>query len=98
MGMQVDPSSCDYVVDLDFPHDPMESPHEPRYALDDITWERVTCLPFLDVRHSSRLTRAFWLPGQTWQSRNKFGDYCLLRNRKTVEGKIEKIKHERSSA
>ncbi|KAI0257241.1 asparagine-linked glycosylation 9 protein isoform a [Lactifluus subvellereus] len=84
-------SSCDYLVDLDFPHDPIESKHEPRYVLDEKTWERVTCLPFLDVRHSSRLTRAFWLPGQMWQSRNTFGEYCLLRNRRSVEMKIEEI-------
>lgn len=94
----VDISSCDYLVDLDFPHDPIESTHEPRYILDEKTWERVTCLPFLDARHSSRLTRAFWLPSQIWQSRNKFGDYCLLRNRESVERKIEKIVRAHSTA
>ncbi|KAI9512479.1 asparagine-linked glycosylation 9 protein isoform a [Russula earlei] len=93
----VDVTSCDYVVDLDFPHDPIESMHEPRYILDDRTWERVTCLPFLDARHSSRLTRAFWLPGHMWQSRNRFGEYCLLRNKTSVEGKIREIKHARSA-
>ncbi|KAI0308111.1 asparagine-linked glycosylation 9 protein isoform a [Multifurca ochricompacta] len=88
----VDVSNCDYLVDLDFPHDPIESTYEPRYFLDDKTWERVSCLPFLDVRHSSRLTRAFWIPGQMWQSWNRFGEYCLLRNRKSVERKIEIVK------
>ena len=72
--------------------------HEPRYILDEKTWERVTCLPFLDARHSSRLTRAFWLPSQKWQSRNKFGDYCLLRNRESVEKKIEKVVSAQSTA
>ncbi|KAI0274963.1 asparagine-linked glycosylation 9 protein isoform a [Gloeopeniophorella convolvens] len=88
----VDVSSCDYLVDLDFPHDPIESKHEPRYVLDDKTWERLFCLPFLDARHSSRLTRGFWLPGETWQSQNKFGEYCILRNTKSVEKKIEEVK------
>ncbi|KAH9982783.1 asparagine-linked glycosylation 9 protein isoform a [Lactifluus volemus] len=82
-------SSCDYIVDLDFAHDPIESKHEPRY--------RVTCLPFIDVRHSSRLTRAFWLPGEMWQSQNRFGEYCLLRNRRSVEMKIEEIKRAQGS-
>jgi len=87
----VDVTSCDYIVDLDFPHDAIEAKNEPRYVLDDKTWERVTCLPFLDARHSSRLTRAFWLPGETWQSRNRFGEYCLLRNKNSVERKIREI-------
>ncbi|KAI9460480.1 asparagine-linked glycosylation 9 protein isoform a [Lactarius psammicola] len=91
-------SSCDYLVDLDYPHDPIESTYEPRYVLDDETWERVSCLPFLDVRHSSRLTRAFWLPGQMWQSRNRFGEYCVLRNQKSVERKIDEVKRAHSTA
>lgn len=96
--LQVEVPSCDYIVDLDFPHDPIESRHEPRYIIDNKTWERVTCLPFLDARHSSRLTRAFWFPSQTWQSRNTFGEYCLLRNRESVGGKVEQIKSARSAA
>ena len=96
--MQVSVSSCDYLVDLDFPQDPIESMHEPRYVLDDKTWERVSCLPFLDVRHSSRLTRAFWLPGQMWQSRNRFGEYCILRNKESVERKIDEVKRLQSTA
>jgi alpha-1,2-mannosyltransferase len=96
-SIQVQVSSCDYIVDLDFAHDPIESKHEPRYVLDEKTWERVTCLPFIDVRHSSRLTRAFWLPGEMWQSQNRFGEYCLLRNRRSVEMKIEEIKRAQGS-
>jgi alpha-1,2-mannosyltransferase len=48
------------------------------------TWERVTCYPFLDARHSFVLTRAFWLPSKAWQSWNEFGDYCLLKNKKMI--------------
>ncbi|KAA1467884.1 asparagine-linked glycosylation 9 protein isoform a [Dentipellis sp. KUC8613] len=88
----VDVSSCDYLIDLDFPHDPAVAPHEPRYAIDNANWERVSCLPFLDARHSSLLTRTLWVPGETWQTQNTFGDYCLLRNRKTVDAKIEEQK------
>jgi alpha-1,2-mannosyltransferase len=78
---------CDYLIDLDFPLHPVTSTLEPRYATMTDTWERVSCHPFLDVRHSLLLTRIFWLPGKTWQSQNEFGDFCLLKNRKRVEAK-----------
>ncbi|RDB28713.1 Alpha-1,2-mannosyltransferase ALG9 [Hypsizygus marmoreus] len=80
--------TCDYLMDLDFPLHPVTSPLEPRYAVDDKTWERIYCRPFIDVRHSRLLTRAFWAPGEAWQSRNEFGDYCLLKNKRLV-GKKE---------
>jgi len=79
---------CDYLIDLDFPKHPIVSPLEPRYAIDDRVWERVYCMPFLDARYSSLLTRTLWLPGKTWQSKNEYGDYCLLRNRALVSSKI----------
>ncbi|KAJ3504710.1 hypothetical protein NLJ89_g7791 [Agrocybe chaxingu] len=78
---------CDYLIDLDFPLHPSSSPLEPGYATMTGTWERVSCRPFLDARHSLTLTRVFWLPGEAWQSRNEFGDYCLLKNRERVGGK-----------
>lgn len=76
--------SCDYLVDLDFPKHPVSSHLEPRYAVDNETWERVLCLPFLDASHSPLLTRMLWLPGSWWQDKNEFGDYCLLKNREKV--------------
>ncbi|CCL98089.1 uncharacterized protein FIBRA_00083 [Fibroporia radiculosa] len=88
----VDVSQCDYLVDLDFPLHPIESAHEPRYATDEATWDRVTCFPFLDARYSSLLTRTLWMPGSKWQERNEFGDYCLLRHRENVKIKEEMMK------
>jgi alpha-1,2-mannosyltransferase len=79
--------SCDYLVDLDFPEHPVSSLLEPRYAVDDETWERVSCHPFLDASHSSLLTRTLWFPGSWWQGKNAFGDYCLLKNREKVHRK-----------
>ncbi|KAL4062977.1 glycosyltransferase family 22 protein [Scleroderma yunnanense] len=79
--------TCDYLVDLDFPRHPASSFHEPRYAADEMVWERVICLPFLDAAHSSLLTRTLWAPGSWWQSANEFGDYCLLRNKGNVSEK-----------
>lgn len=76
--------SCDYLVDLDFPKHPVSSHLEPRYAVDNETWERVLCLPFLDASHSPLPTRTLWLPGSWWQDKNEFGDYCLLKNREKV--------------
>jgi len=76
--------TCDYLVDLDFPQHPTSSSYEPRYTVDHHTWERVACLPFLDASHSSLVTRIFWVPGRWWQSRNEYGDYCLLKNRERV--------------
>lgn len=82
---------CDYMVDLDFPLHPSSSPLEPRYATMD-EWERVACLPFLDARYSALATRALWMPGETWQRANEYGEYCLLRHGEKVNEKIENIK------
>ncbi|KAG6841767.1 hypothetical protein C0991_007096 [Blastosporella zonata] len=70
--------SCDYLIDLDFPLHPVETPLEPR--------------SFIDARRSRLLTRAFWVPGEAWQSNNEFGDYCLLRNKALVTKKETEIK------
>ncbi|KAJ8473074.1 hypothetical protein ONZ45_g16435 [Pleurotus djamor] len=83
---------CDYIVDLDFPLHPSFTPFEPRYAVDNETYERVHCRPFLDAAHSNILTRTLWLPGEKWQSKNEYGDYCLLKNRKRVQEKEEIVK------
>ncbi|KAG6817957.1 hypothetical protein H0H87_012425 [Tephrocybe sp. NHM501043] len=84
--------SCDYLIDLDFPLHPVESTLEPRYAVDIETWDRVFCKSFIDARHSRLLTRAFWAPGEAWQSNNQFGDYCLLRNKARVTQKEVEVK------
>ncbi|CAL1694092.1 unnamed protein product [Somion occarium] len=83
----VDVSSCDYLVDLDFPLHPRESLHEPRYSVDEQTWDRVTCQKFLDASHSPLLTRALWMPGARWQQANEYGEYCLLRHKQNVAKK-----------
>ncbi|KAH8099315.1 asparagine-linked glycosylation 9 protein isoform a [Cristinia sonorae] len=85
----IDVSRCDYLIDLDFPLHPTSSKLEPRYAADDVAWERVTCQKFLDARHSLLLTRAMWMPGSLWQQQNEYGEYCLLRHKKNVAKKEE---------
>ncbi|KAF8495055.1 glycosyltransferase family 22 protein [Gautieria morchelliformis] len=81
----VDISTCDYLIDSDFPHHPQTSVYEPRYAVDSSTWDRVICVPFLDARHSSVLTRTLWLPIPYWSQRNSFGEYCLLRQKQRAK-------------
>lgn len=79
----MDVSTCDYLIDSDFPENPPEtSVLEPRYSVDSSTWDRVVCTPFLDARHSSLLTRTVWLPIPLWSQRNSFGEYCLLRHKR----------------
>ncbi|PIL31538.1 hypothetical protein GSI_06240 [Ganoderma sinense ZZ0214-1] len=83
----VDVDTCDYLLDLDFPAHPQEGAHEPRYVADEKTWERVSCQPFLDARHSPLLTRTLWFPGELWQAQNEYGEFCLLRHRAKVAEK-----------
>ncbi|RPD65012.1 glycosyltransferase family 22 protein [Lentinus tigrinus ALCF2SS1-6] len=79
--------TCDYLLDLDFPLHPVETPHEPRYIADEKTWERVACQPFLDAAHSSLLSRTLWMPGELWQTQNSYGEFCLLRHKANVQRK-----------
>ncbi|KAI0756565.1 asparagine-linked glycosylation 9 protein isoform a [Daedaleopsis nitida] len=83
----VDVQSCDYLLDLDFPLHPTAGRHEPRYVADEATWARVECQPFLDAHHSSMLTRTLWMPGELWQARNSYGEFCLLRHKANVDKK-----------
>lgn len=83
----MDVETCDYLMDSDFPLHPVSTALEPRYAVDDATWERVYCDKFLDTRHSPIMTRTLWMPGPRWQELNSFGDFCLLRHRANMERK-----------
>ncbi|KAI0639843.1 glycosyltransferase family 22 protein [Trametes polyzona] len=85
--LYVDVTECDYLLDLDFPLRPSVAAHEPRYVTDEKTWERVECQPFLDTAHSPLLTRTLWMPGDLWQERNEFGEFCLLKHRANVAKK-----------
>lgn len=91
LGHLIDVSACDYLIDLDFPRHPSFSPLEPRYAADP-DWERIICAPFLDARNSPGITRIFWLPTESWQQANEYGDYCLLGHKGRLSRKIEEMK------
>lgn len=38
------------------------------------------------------ITRIFWLPVESWQLANEYGDYCLLGHRERLSRKIEEMK------
>ncbi|GAA6059335.1 hypothetical protein JCM10212_005915 [Sporobolomyces blumeae] len=79
----VDVSTCDYLVDLDFPSRPASSfsPLEPRYAADSSTWDVVFSHPFLDAENSPVYSRAIRLPVPGWGKGNQWGEYVLLRRK-----------------
>lgn len=79
----MDISACHYLVDVDFPlQDPFSD--EPRYVTHSETWDPIYCVPFLDAVNSPMLTRTLYIGLAAWQERNKFGNYCLLRNRALI--------------
>ena len=56
----------------------------PDYALDESTWERISCAPFLDTSQTSLLARTIWIPDLPLipaKHRRKWGEHCLLRRR-----------------
>lgn len=89
--IKVDTSTCDFLMDLDFPQSPSVSPLEPRYASDP-AWERFVCIRFLDARNSPAISRILWLPSESWQKVNEYGDYCLFGNKERLSRLIEEKK------
>ena len=83
--------TCDYLVDSYFPLHSERSKHEPVYAEETATWERVKCERFLDARHSSLLTRTLWMPGSRWQQLNSYGELCVLRNKRIMDAKESRL-------
>jgi alpha-1,2-mannosyltransferase len=64
------------------------SPLEPAYVQDTETWEPVACEPFLDQARTSTIARLIWIPqipGLPAKFQRHWGQYCLLRRRKTPE-------------
>ncbi|KAG8979693.1 mannosyltransferase, partial [Tulasnella sp. 427] len=100
MDFYTDASTCDYLIDSDFP---LRSVHsepsklEPRYVAQTAEWDKVYCREFLDAQESGRFSRLLWFPGSFWKGNgfgfdggNKFGEYCLLRNKKLAEKRESK--------
>ncbi|GAA5821166.1 hypothetical protein JCM11251_004497 [Rhodosporidiobolus azoricus] len=89
----VEPSTCSYLIDLDYPSRPSSSISslEPRYAAETENWDSVFCAPFLDAANSPRLNRALDLPLPGWNEKNSYGEYCLLRRKGLFEESKAKV-------
>jgi alpha-1,2-mannosyltransferase len=79
LTLQVDPSSCTYLVSLHLPSKPPTA-LEPDYA-EKPEWEREFCVPFLDQKSSKWWSRLGWLPAGLGSSGRVFGEYCLLKRK-----------------
>jgi alpha-1,2-mannosyltransferase len=85
-----DIGQCKFLVDSYFPGNP-PSALEPNYISDKETWETLSCKPFLDAGHTSIFGRLLWIPDWPFippAYRRKWGQYCLLRQRRNRSGKI----------
>lgn len=79
----VDPTHCTFLVDTYMPG-MKATEHEPLYVLDDDTWERISCVPFLDAAKTSIVARTIWIPDLPFipaKYRREWGEHCLLRRR-----------------
>lgn len=84
-GKYLDVSHCTFLVDTYMPG--MEATeHEPLYILDEEGWEKLACVPFLDVSKTGIFARTVWIPALPFippQYRRYWGEHCILR-RKTA--------------
>ncbi|KAK3955830.1 Alg9-like mannosyltransferase family-domain-containing protein [Pseudoneurospora amorphoporcata] len=88
-GKYVDPKSCVFLVDTQFPEqqkalDWKAPPNEPDFVADSEHWEIVKCEKFMDPASTSFFPRALWLPD--WEIipeklRRKWGRHCLLQRK-----------------
>jgi alpha-1,2-mannosyltransferase len=88
---QTDIKHCTFLVDSYFPG-ARPSEHEPNYALDMDTWERLSCERFLNAAQTSALGRLLWLPDSPIipeRHRRKWGQYCLLRRRNQSDKSVQ---------
>lgn len=82
-GKYVDVRYCDFLVDTHMPG-AVRTEREPLYVLDDKSWEKMACRPFLDNARTPLLARILWvpdLPGLPKQLQRTWGEHCLLRRR-----------------
>ncbi|SPN98420.1 related to mannosyltransferase [Cephalotrichum gorgonifer] len=84
-GKYVDISTCDFLVDTQYPLNTEELPPlEPDYVADEENWEVARCEPFLDAGRTHPLARAVWVPDLPFvpeRFRRKWGRHCLLKRK-----------------
>ncbi|CAA9957382.1 Mannosyl transferase [Pyrenophora teres f. maculata] len=92
VGKYIDVQHCDFLVDSRIPgQEPTAL--EPDYAADTQHWETVKCIPFLAAGQTNILGRMLWVPDSPLipaKLQRKWGDYCLLKQRRTAGGKEDR--------
>ncbi|KAF9890314.1 mannosyltransferase [Aspergillus nanangensis] len=84
-GKYVDVSECSFLVDSSF-SGRATTDLEPDYVHDEAQWEALACESFLDASQTSLLGRLIWIPDLPMvpdRFRRHWGEYCLLRRRKS---------------
>jgi alpha-1,2-mannosyltransferase len=74
---------CTFIVDSHLPST-QTTALEPSYILDERTWEKVKCLPYLDNASTGIVGRLGWtsdLPFIPAKYKRVWGEYCLLKRR-----------------
>lgn len=79
--MLFDISKCDYMIDFDTGEEFSQDEAEPNYSKDNVTWEIVHSVPFLNSGVSHSFYRAFHVP-YVGEKYVKFGSYNLLARKK----------------
>ncbi|KAI9712311.1 MAG: mannosyltransferase [Bogoriella megaspora] len=82
-GKYTDVARCDFMVDSYFPGS-ISTKFEPHYVLDDNTWQRIFCEPFLDTSRTSVFGRLGLVPNWSFipeRFHRKWGTYCLLKRK-----------------
>lgn len=85
LGKYTDVRRCDFLVDSRLPSTETTA-LEPGFVDDEENWERVKCLPFLDAASTGVIGRLGWVPDLPFipePYRRVWGEYCLLKRRKT---------------
>ncbi|KAH8727813.1 Alg9-like mannosyltransferase family-domain-containing protein [Phaeosphaeriaceae sp. PMI808] len=78
---------CTFLVDSRLPSN-SPTPLEPDYISDSTHWEKLKCVSFLDASQTSTLGRLFYIPDLPFipeHLRRKWGEYCLLRRKSSID-------------
>lgn len=84
VGKYTDVKHCTFLVDSHLPSTQATS-LEPSYIHDESTWQKVSCLPFLDAASTGVIGRLGWVPDLPFlpaSIRPVYGEYCLLKRKR----------------
>jgi alpha-1,2-mannosyltransferase len=84
LSKYTDLKRCNFVVDVQLPSTKATT-LEPSYIDDHQTWDKVTCLPYLDAASTGIVGRLGWVPDMPFvpaKHKRVWGEYCLLKRKK----------------